>query len=241
MYSKFTGDDLKVISSIAVFRGLNAETVERIVGQASAVILKRHDCIVRQGDLATSFYIVIDGWVKLYHSNTAGEKSVIEIMTRGGSFGEADALTNKLHFFSAEAVSDARLVRVPANHVAVSIRDKPDIALAMIASISQHVHYLVQQVAQLKAQSAVQRLAEFLVSLSSAEHGTCTLKLPYDKVLIAARLGLTPESLSRALARLRSIGVGVDAMQVSVSDIAKLRQLAEDDRSAARDVLRSAH
>ena len=238
MYSKLTDDDLEVISSIAVFRGLKAETIERIVGPASDMILKRHECIIHQGDLATSFYIVIDGWVKLYHSNAAGEESVIEIMTRGGSFGEADSLTGKPHFFSAEAVSNVRLSRIPADHVASSIRDKPDIALAMIASISEHVHYLVQQVAQLKAQSAVQRLAEFLVSLSPEKYGACTLWLPYDKVLIAARLGLTPESLSRAFARLRSIGVSVDATQVSVSDISRLRQLAEDERGAARGALR---
>jgi len=110
--------------------------------------------------------------------------------------------------------------------------------LAMIASISQHMHHLVQQVEQLKAQSGVQRVAEFLASLSAAEHGHCSLELPYDKILIAGRLGLTPESLSRAFARLRSIGVVVDASKVFVNDVAKLRQLATDDRSAARGALR---
>jgi hypothetical protein len=63
--------------------------------------------------------------------------------------------------------------------------------------------------------------------------------LPYDKVLIAGRLGLTPESLSRAFARLRSIGVVVDASHVVVKDVAKLRQLANDDRSSVRGTLRA--
>ncbi len=109
----------------------------------------------------------------------------------------------------------------------------------MIASISQHMHYLVQKVEQLKTQSGVQRVAEFLASLSLAEHGHCALALPYDKILIAGRLGLTPESLSRAFARLRAIGVVVDSSHVIVNDVSKLRQLAADDRSAVRDTLRS--
>ena len=46
----------------------------------------------------------------------------------------------------------------------------------------------------------VQRLAEFLVSLSLTEQGHCALALPYDKSLIAGQLGLQPESLSRAFA-----------------------------------------
>ena len=46
-----------------------------------------------------------------------------------------------------------------------------------------------------------------------------------------------PESLSRAFARLRGIGVTVNASQVAIEDIAKLRQLAADDRSAVRGAL----
>ena len=108
----------------------------------------------------------------------------------------------------------------------------------MIASISQHMHHLVQQVEQLKVQSGVQRVAEFLASPSLAEQGHCAVVLPYDKLLIAGQLGLTPESLSRAFARLRGIGVVVDASHVVVKDVAKLRQLANDDRTTVRGTLR---
>ena len=88
----------------------------------------------------------------------------------------------------------------------------------MIASTSQHMHHLAQQVEQLKAQTGVQRLAEFLVSLCPRDGGECTIALPYDKILIAGRLGLKPESLSRAFAKLRSVGVDVHASHVVVRD-----------------------
>jgi len=196
---------------------------------------------MRQDDPATAFFIVIDGWVKLYRSTPPGDETVIDIMTKGDSFAVPVAFTGNRYIATAEAVSEARVGRIPADHLVRCIRDSPDIALAMIASISQHMHYLVQQVEQLKTQSGVQRVAEFLASLSLAEHGHCALVLPYDKILIAARLGLTPESLSRAFARLRTIGVVVDASHVIVNDVAKLRQLAADERSAVRSTLRSVH
>jgi len=62
--------------------------------------------------------------------------------------------------------------------------------------------------------------------------------LPYDKVLIAARLGLKPESLSRAFAKLRSFGVSVHAEHVTVNDVAKLRRLAREERSMIRGTFR---
>jgi CRP-like cAMP-binding protein len=239
MSSRLTAGDLQIITRLAVFRGLKSETVQHIIAPATAVMLRPHELIMRQDDPATAFFIVIDGWVKLYRSTSAGDETVIDMMTKGDSFAEAVAFTGNRYIATAEAVSTARVGRIPADHLVRCIRGSPDIALAMIASISQHMHHLVQQVEQLKAQSGVQRVAEFLASLSLAEHGHCALALPYDKILIAGRLGLTPESLSRAFARLRNIGVVVDASNVTVNDVAKLRRLAADDRSVARGTLQS--
>jgi CRP-like cAMP-binding protein len=239
MSSKLTVGDLQIITRVAVFRGLKPETVQHVIAPATAVMLKPHELIMRQDEPATAFFIVIDGWVKLYRSTAAGDEAVIEMMTKGDSFAEAVAFTGNRYIATAEAASQARVGRIPADHLVQCIRDNPDIALAMVASISQHMHYLVQEVEQLKGHSGVQRVAEFLASLCVAEHGRCALALPYDKVLIAGRLGLTPESLSRAFARLRTIGVVVDASRVIVNDVAKLRQLATDDRSVVRDTLRS--
>jgi hypothetical protein len=85
----------------------------------------------------------------------------------------------------------------------------------------------------------VQRLAEFLVALCALDGGKCTIALPYDKTLIAGRLGLKPESLSRAFAKPKSVGVDVHASHVVVSDPHKPQQLAADDRESMRRALRS--
>ena len=210
MASKLTAGDLQIITRIAVFRGLKPETVEHIVAPATCVTLAPHATLFRQGDPATAFFIMIDGWVKLYRITLSGEETVIHILTKGDSFAEAVAFTGSRYPATAEAVSDARVVRIPADHVVRCIRESPDIALAMVASTSQHLHHLVQQVEQLKAQSGVQRVAEFLASLAPVEQGSCVIALPYDKVLIAARLGLKPESLSRAFGKHTEVYVAVD-------------------------------
>jgi hypothetical protein len=58
--------------------------------------------------------------------------------------------------------------------------------------------------------------------------------LPYDKALIAGRLGLKPESLSRAFAKLRSVGVEVHASHVVVHEVTKLRDVADNERIKTR-------
>jgi CRP-like cAMP-binding protein len=241
MSSRLTAGDLQIITRVAIFRGLKPETVEHIIAPATVVVLRPHELIMRQDDPATAFFIVIEGCVKLYRNNLSGDETVVEIMTKGDSFAESIAFTCNRYMATAEAVSNVRVGRIPADHIVRCIRSSPDIALAMIASVSQRMHQLVQQVEQLKAQSGVQRVAEFLASLSGAEQGRCVLALPYDKLLIAGQLGLKPESLSRAFAKLKTIGVMVDASHVVVKDVAMLRRLANDDRSAVRGTLRSIH
>ena len=85
---------------------------------------------------------------------------------------------------------------------------------------------LVQDIEHLKAQTGIQRVAEFLASLCPAGPGPHTITLPYDKTLIAGRLGLQPESLSRAFAKLRKVGVQIHASHVVVNEVSKLKCLA---------------
>ncbi len=231
-------EDLEIVSRIAVFGGLKAETVERLIAPATLIMLKHGESLFRQGDPSTAFFIVVDGWIKLYRTTLSGDEAVIHVLTKGDSLAEAVAFAGRAYPATAEAVTDARVVRIPADHVVRCIREVPDIALAMIASTSTHLHRLVQQVEQLKAKSGIQRVAEFIASLCPRRAGGCTISLPYDKGLIAGRLGLKPESLSRAFAKLRTVGVEVRASDVVVRDIARLRNIALDERGRARDEFR---
>ena len=126
MSSRLTAGDLQIITRVAVFRGLKPETVQHIIAPATAVVLQRHALIMRQDDPATAFFIVIDGCLKLFRNNLAGDETVIEIMMKGDSFAESIAFTGNRYLASAEAVSKARVARIPADHLVRCIRASPD-------------------------------------------------------------------------------------------------------------------
>ncbi|TAK46919.1 MAG: Crp/Fnr family transcriptional regulator [Xanthobacteraceae bacterium] len=235
MASSPTADDLEVVRQIDVFSGVKPLDFQRLVAPAVTLTFRAGDTVFLQGDPAMSLFMVVDGWIKLYHITSSGKEAVIHVFTRGESIAQAVAFTGQSYPAAAEAASEARIVRIPAAHIIKCIRDTPEIAIAMIASTSQHLHQLVEQVAQLKVQSAVQRVAEFLVSLCPAGKGPFTIALPYGKVLIAGRLGIKPESLSRAFAALRNAGIEVRDLKVIVRDVSVLRRVATGNRRARRD------
>lgn len=223
--------DLATIGETALFNGLDQNTFDVILDDAVVHELTRGETVFLQGDKADAFYLVLDGWVKLFRLTPAGEEAIVNVFTKGQSFAEAAAFTGGRFPVSSEAVTDCRLLYIPVSRLFEKIKDQPEVGLALLASTSLHLHVLVQQIEQLKAHTGAQRVAEFLVELCPSSGDRCTIVLPYDKALIAGRLGMKPESLSRAFQRLRDYGVKVSSNKAEISDISLLRRLVDEERA----------
>lgn len=206
---------------------------DTVLASARLRRFERGATIFLQGESASAIYIVAEGWVKLYRIAPNGAEAVVGVFTRGASFGEAVAFRHDTYPVAAEAVTDVGLIRIEADVFLRQIRESPEIAIAILSATFAHLHDLVAQVEALKAQTGAQRVAEFLLELASCDSGACEVTLPYDKTLIAGRLGMKPESLSRAFARLREQGVSMRQNVAAIADIATLREFAEEDPAGA--------
>nr|WP_254446564.1 Crp/Fnr family transcriptional regulator [Ruegeria sp. HKCCD8929] len=190
---------------------------------------ERGETLFLQEEKAHAIHVVIDGWVKLFRMAPTGSEAVVSVFTRGESFGEAVALRNMPYPVSAEAVTACEVMHIPS-HVFVSLmKEDPEIGISILAATFTHLHSLVAQLEQLKAHTGAQRVAEFLLNLADCEDGACEVILPYDKMLIAGRLGMKPESLSRAFTRLKTAGVTVKRNHAEIADIETLRDYADSD------------
>lgn len=194
---------------------------------------ERGTTIFLHGERATGIYIVLEGWVKLYRISPNGTEAVVGVFTRGASFGEAVAFRSDVYPVASEAVTDCTLLRIEADAFLRHIRENPEIAISILSATYIHLHGLVAQVEALKAQTGAQRVAEFLLELAACRQGSCSVTLPYDKSLIAGRLGMKPESLSRAFARLKDQGVVIRQNVAEIADVVALRDYVTTDPALA--------
>lgn len=206
---------------------------QAVLSSAHLREFERGATIFLQGERATAIYIVAEGWVKLYRIAPNGTEAVVGVFTKGRSFGEAVAFRHDSYPVSAEAVTDCSLIRIEANVFLRLLRDNPEVAVMMLSATYLHLHALVTQIEALKAQTGAQRVAEFLLELAPCPDGACEVLLPYDKVLIAGRLGMKPESLSRAFVKLREHGVTIRQNKAAIDDIKALRAFSDEDPAAA--------
>ena len=128
---------------------------------------------------------------------------------------------------TARVVRSSHVLSIDAQGLQALVAQEPSLVTVLLRAEAEDFKALVQQVCDLKLRTTAQRLAVYLLSLQSERHGNTTaLRLPFDKRLLAARLGCRQENLSRAFAALRSLGVETHGARVILHDIASLQNYA---------------
>jgi CRP-like cAMP-binding protein len=227
-----TPEDWATLRKSAILRDLPPADLHALVDERSVRSIERGHVLFQQGDPARAFFLVLAGQVKLSRVNPGGDEAVVHIYGAGESFAEAAMFLGGRYPVAAEAVVASRIMHVESDTLRRKVAERPEIAFAMMASMSRHLKVLVDQIEKMKLLSADQRVAEFLLGLCGEKTGTVTLSLPHEKSLIANRLGMKPATFSRAIARMRNLGVEVTGNQASIRDtgvvLAFINRAAED-------------
>ena len=219
------------LRSTPLLEALSPAEFNAIAAQSAEIKAPRGTSLFQQGVAATHLFVVVDGWIRIYRVTPAGDEAVLAVFTRGEMFAEAAVLTGADYPASAAAATGSRVVRIPGRPLLELVHARPELSLQMLASLSRKLHLLTGEIERLKAQSGAQRVAAFLLSLCDRDRADAQMiDLPFEKTLIAGKVGMKPESLSRAFARLRNLGVRVSGDRAEVADVSALRRfVAEGD------------
>jgi CRP-like cAMP-binding protein len=219
--------DWDIVKSTPLFGALAPQVTQALVGKCAPRPYEKGATLFLQGEPASAFFIILDGWVKIYRTTPDGLEVVLHVFKRGETFAEAAMFLGGRYPASAETVAPSRLLKVDGEAFRARIRECPELAFAMLASTSYQLKFLVEQIEQIKVRSAPQRIAEFIIRMTETRDGPAVIELPFEKGLLANRLGMKPESFSRALSQLRARGVTVEREIVKIADVGRLLSFVE--------------
>jgi CRP/FNR family transcriptional activator FtrB len=197
--------------------------IDRLIHGAFVQSLPRGAMLCVQGETPEFLHLILSGRVTLLGTEADRGETVVEFFEVGDMLVAPAVLLNAPYLMSARVAEDGRILFIPAAQVRRAMTLEPEFSYAMAMQLAQYWRRLIRQIKDLKLHASVERLAAYLVALASRNGGAKTIQLPEDRKLVAARLGMTPESLSRAFAALRQVGVSGRGRTVTIGNLDQLR------------------
>jgi CRP-like cAMP-binding protein len=215
------------LREVTIFASLENRLLDRV---ASVSELRGYDAgsrLYAQGDLNIPFCLLLSGQISFFRTAPDGTVTVVDVVQRSGHIGLQAVLTQMPALTGVEAVAPSRVILVDGAGLRTMLHEEPALSAALLLAEAMDFRSLVLQVCDLKLRTTAQRLGHYLLELASETAGdSATLRLPFDKRLLAARLGCRQENLSRAFATLREQGVETRGARVVLHDIPRLRDYA---------------
>ena len=211
-----------LLRRIPLFSELSEADIQLVARYTRERQVARGEVLFQRGDLPHGFYFVVSGQVKLAFSSSQGREKVVEIVGPMQSFGEAVMFMNHPYPVFAEALSETVLVHVGQAVVSELIDQDSTFARKLLAGMAIRLHGLIQDVETYSLRSSTQRVIGYLLQVADND-APCEIALPTSKQVIASRLNLTPETLSRIFHDLSDAGlITVQGKRVSLHDPVRL-------------------
>lgn len=219
-------EDAPEIRRLALFATMADSAFEALVRGAYLQTFPPQVHLIAEGDKPDFLHVLIEGSVEMFATWNRHE-TTMAMLRPVTTFIPAAAITDRANLMSARTLSKSRIALIPAEDVGRAFREDPSFAVAMANELAIHFRSVTKHVKELKLRSSIERLAAYLLRLDAETGMTGSFLLPYEKRQLAAYLGMTPESLSRALASLRPYGVSVDQAEIILGNVDDLRRLAK--------------
>ncbi len=214
---------IELVRRTPLFAAAGEAAMTRLLRPSFTQILPRGAVMFEQHQQADFLHLLLEGSVGLMARDETGAETVVEIFGPGELFLAPAAILQLPYLASATALTEVRVLMMPAEVFRDGIAQDPALARAAVELLARHWRLMVDQVVDLKLRSAERRVARFLARRVPEDHSTGEVPLPEPRSTIAARLGMTPETLSRTLATLEAAGlIRVSPRRVDVPDREKL-------------------
>ena len=211
--------DREIAMKSALLANLEPRLQRRVLEVASAATFKAREVIIAFQSVPTHFYAVLSGHVRLYRIDARGREADIAVYGPGDIFGECSMFLDGCYPFEVQAAEPVTLAAFDKQAIQTMFAEEPTLMMSVSRIMAQHSTDARLNVANDRLNTAPQRVALYLLETWRAQGGPGNpFRLPFQKSLLAGKLGLAPEALSRAFALLTKAGVSIRGRMVHITD-----------------------
>ncbi len=215
----------KALKESPYFQGLSQELLSALCQVSVLKRLSKGEHLFFEGEKALGFYFIVDGMMKLYKLSPKGKESVIHIFGPGEIFAEVVLAGSETYPVNAQALTDTTVAFFLKSNLLNLLKRNPDFGLSLIGLLCMRLKTLLKSIENLTLREAGERFIAYLWELTE-EGRKVEFTLSIPKSQLALLLGITPETLSRILQRLKEEDIiAVEGKKIKIKDMEKLREL----------------
>lgn len=210
-----------------LFSALSDAESERLLASSQTRRFAAGEHLFSHGDAASHFFLLRSGVVKLYRLSPEGDEKIMRLIRPSETFAESILFIDPPRYLvHGEGVEAGEVLALDRDAFLGILQESFPTCRAVMAQMSRRIQAHWDEIETLALQNSRYRVVHYLLGLVPTDaSGRVTVTLPARKVLIASRVAVTPETLSRTLRTLtdeRLIEVADDV--VTICDVTRLRQ-----------------
>lgn len=219
-------EDLAEMRQLPFFGRVDPSLTDTMLKFAYLQRFPAHVELVREGEQADFLHVIIDGHVEVY-SSWRDRETTVAVLGAGQSFIVAAVILDRIYLKSARALTPSRILLIPAEAIREGFEHDAEFARSMALELAVAYRGVVKELKNQKLRSSLERLANWILVQDACAGGHARIDLPFDKKVLASRLGMAPEVLSRSFAALQPYDVSVCGSVITFKDRNALARLAE--------------
>ncbi|MFA6093784.1 MAG: Crp/Fnr family transcriptional regulator [Elusimicrobiota bacterium] len=186
---------------------------------------KPHQTLFSEGEQPQGFFILCAGDVKVVKEDQRGRELILMYLSCGDLVGDAAYFSGQPYCVSAEVMRESVICFLPKELCEELSAREPEFSRRLLQRAGRDLCRSMERTFNYAFRSAYGRLAGFLLT-SRAPVASCRLPVNYSRREIAANLGLSPETVIRALSVFQKRGfIRVSGKTIEVCDRAGLEDM----------------
>ena len=218
----------EILKTVPLIKDLDEKDFLQVANNTSVCKLRAGEALFRQHDPAIEFFYVVSGRMKISLLSIEGGEKVVDIINESNTFAEAIIFRGMGGYpVNGEAIVDSTVLRINADAYMEILKNSPEVCIRVMGSLSERLHWLLNEMDRLSLHNATYRLISYLLdNIPSDAIESTQVNLSIPKHVVASRISVTPETLSRTLKRLTKDGLlEVHDKHIVLINPVKLRQL----------------